>query len=381
MADDGDYREQLGAYEQELLTFLRKLESIQENLRPNDIRDHQARLMETIGGLFRRFTADFAERTPPHELSDFHPRFVEAVGNLEKANTLFMTEPSPNWTLAFLHSRRAFCRALYGLYEIRAQIPLLARYFAIEGEAVAADQAPADQAPADQAPDGPPSTAAVGFSHHERTADHGQFSMYVPENYSASKEWPLIICLHGGYGEGFEYIMTWLRPARTKGYILLSPKSLGDTWAMTIGSIDVRSVSRMLEQVARDYRIDRSRIYLTGLSDGGIFTYIMGLEHHELFAGIAPVAGALHLAVDPLLRAGKGKTLPLFVIHGVHDFIFPVQFTRQTNELLRSIGYNLKYEELPDWGHAFTYSINERLVMPWFESLPPRKATADQNPA
>jgi phospholipase/carboxylesterase len=327
--------------------------------------------METVGSLFRRFTAEFAPRIPPDELTDFHPRLVEAVGNLEKANTLFMTEPSPNWTLAFLYSRRAYCRALYGLYEIRAEIPLLARYFAIEGADVVADQAP----------DGPAGGAVVGFSHHERTADRGQFSMYVPENYSPSKEWPLIICLHGGYGEGFEYIMTWLRPARTKGYILLSPKSLGDTWAMTIGSIDVRSVSRMVEQVVRDYRIDPSRVYLTGLSDGGIFTYIMGLEHHELFAGVAPVAGALHLAVDPLLRAGKGKELPLFVIHGVHDFIFPVQFTRQTNELLRSIGYNLKYEELPDWGHAFTYSINERLVMPWFESLPPRKSTADQDPA
>ncbi len=39
---------------------------------------------------------------------------------------------------------------------------------------------------------------------------------------------------------------------------------------------------------------------------------------------------------------------------------------------LKSLGYNLKYEELPDWGHAFPYSINERLLMPWFESLPIR---------
>jgi len=90
------------------------------------------------------------------------------------------------------------------------------------------------------------------------------------------------------------------------------------------------------------------------------------------FAGLAPVAGALHMAADPMLREGRGKDVPIFVIHGVHDFIFPVAFTRQTNQLLSSLGYNLKYEELPDWGHALTYSINERLVMPWIESLPPR---------
>jgi phospholipase/carboxylesterase len=129
----------------------------------------------------------------------------------------------------------------------------------------------------------------------------------------------------------------------------------------------------MLDEVAAEYSIDRSRLFLTGLSDGGIMTYLLGIEQHEMFAGIAPIAGALHPMVDPMLRVRTGRELPIFVIHGVHDFIFPVTFTRQTNELLKSLGYNLKYEELPDWGHALTYSINERLVMPWFESLPPRE--------
>src|SRR5258708_9872517 len=113
-------------------------------------------------------------------------------------------------------------------------------------------------------------------------------------------------------------------------------------------------------------------VYLKGLSDGGMLTYIMGLERHEIFTALAPVAGALHAAVDPMLRTGTGRELPICVIHGFHDFIFPVGFTRQTTELLKTLKYNVKYEELPDWGHAFTYAINERLVMPWFESLPPR---------
>jgi phospholipase/carboxylesterase len=128
----------------------------------------------------------------------------------------------------------------------------------------------------------------------------------------------------------------------------------------------------MLDEVEAEYSIDRSRLFLTGLSDGGIMTYLLGIERHDMFTGIAPVAGALHPMVDPMLRARSGRELPIFVIHGVHDFIFPVAFTRQTNALLKDLGYNLTYEELPEWGHALTYSINERLVMPWFESLPPR---------
>jgi hypothetical protein len=43
--------------------------------------------------------------------------------------------------------------------------------------------------------------------------------------------------------------------------------------------------------------------------------------------------------------------------------------------MLTDLGCNLKYVELAEWGHAFPYSINERLVLPWFESLPPKSGT------
>lgn len=359
--DEIAYSDQMHAWEPGLLAFLRTFESIQENLKLHEVRGGQAQLVAVTGDLFRRFNAEFAPLAPGEADAKFHQDFVIAVAHLERSLNLFMTQVSPNWTLAFLRSRHSFVRGLYALYELRAKLPTLAQYFAIDGQAPVADQAPSSASP-----------SPVGFSHHERTPEHGQYSLYVPENYSPDRKWPLIICLHGGYGEGFEYIWTWLRTARTKGYILLSPKSLGETWSMIMGSSDTRSVIRMLDEVKAAYSIDDTRTYLSGLSDGGIFTYIMGLERHELFTGIAPVAGALHMAVDPMLRTGTGREVPIFVIHGVHDFIFPVSFTRQTNELLKSLNYDVKYEELPDWGHAFPYSINQTLVMPWFESLPPR---------
>jgi phospholipase/carboxylesterase len=361
IAEKTAYGEKLRIYEADVLEFLRTFESIQENLKIREVRPAQAQLVAATGDTFRRFNADFAPLTPAEELSEFHREFVVAIAHLERSCNLFMTTPSPDWTLAFLHSRRSLVRGLYALYELRDELPTLARYFAIEGSPpLAAVATESNRA------------APRGFTHRERTAERGAYSLYVPENYTSDRQWPLIICLHGGYGEGFEYIWTWLRSARTRGYILLSPKSFGETWSMTMGSADTRSVMQMLDEVAAAYAIDRSRIYLTGLSDGGIFTYIMGLERHEIFAGLAPVAGALHMAADPMLRTGTGRELPIFVIHGVHDFIFPVTFTRQTNQLLGSLGYNVKYEELPDWGHALTYSINERLVMPWFASLPPK---------
>jgi phospholipase/carboxylesterase len=354
-----DYAALLSPFDEAFLSFLRTCESIQENLRIREVRPAQAQMLETTGDLFRRFDAEFAPLTPPAEMVDFHQRFVETAGEMQKSFNLFMTEPGPNWTLSFLYSRRSFCRALYSLYELQPHLPAVSRYFMADGSTAGPGRSLNTE-------------AATGFIHRERNDTRSDYSLYIPENYTAECSWPLIICLHGGYGEGYEYIWTWLRPARANGYILLSPKSLDVTWTMTPNSIDTRSILTMLDEVAAEYSIDRSRLFLTGLSDGGIMTYLLGIERHEMFAGIAPVAGALHPMVDPMLRARTGRELPILVIHGVHDFIFPVTFTRQTNELLRSLGYDLKYEELPEWGHALTYSINERLVMPWFESLPSR---------
>ncbi|MBV8773226.1 MAG: phospholipase [Deltaproteobacteria bacterium] len=359
-----DYAVKLSFFDEGFLNFLRTSESIQENLRIREVRPAQAQMLETTGDLFRRFDVQFAPLTPPADLADFHQRMVETAGELQRSFNLFMTEPGPNWTVSFLYSRRSLSRALYSLYELQKHLPAVSGYFRVGGfeDVEAGDRSSS----AVQRP--------VGFIHRERNDKRSDYSLYVPERYTPDRCWPLIICLHGGYGEGYEYIWTWLRAARARGHIVLSPKSFDVTWTMTPNSIDTRSILTMLDEVGAEYSIDRSRLFLTGLSDGGIMTYLLGIEHHEIFAGIAPVAGALHPMVDPMLRARRGHELPIFVIHGVHDFIFPVTFTRQTNDLLKSLGYNLKYEELPDWGHALTYSINERLVMPWFESLPVRDA-------
>ena len=350
------YTGQLTALQREVLEFLRTFESIQEQLRPGSLADQQAHMVSTVRDTFRRFESSFVSATPPPGLEELHQPLCAAVRELGKAYDLFMTQPSPQWTLIYLYSRAAFCLGLYQLYALRDQLPVIAGHFLLDG-APAPTPAPAPG-------------AATGFIQRKRNQERSDYTLYVPEDYSRGKPLPLIVALHGGHGQGSEYIWTWLRPARSRGYAILSPKSWSDTWDMSLPSLDTGSFLRMFDEVTNEYSIDPARVYLTGLSDGGIFTYILGLEHSHLFRGLAPVAGALHPVVDPMLRQERGKDTPMLVIHGVHDFIFPVAFARQTSELLQSIRYQVTYHELPEWGHAYPYSINEQLVLPWFEALP-----------
>ena len=265
------YTGQLTALQNEVLEFLRIFESIQEQLRPGSLADNQAQVVSAVRDMFRRFESSFVSSTPPPGLEELHRALCAAVRELGKAYELFMTRPSPQWTLIYLYSRAAFCRGLYQLYALRDQLPLIAGHFLLAG-ASAPTPAPA-------------SDAATGFIQRKRYQERSDYTLYIPEDYSQDKPLPLIVALHGGHGHGSEYIWTWVRPARSRGYAILSPKSWGDTWDMSLPSMDTRSFLRMFNEVTNEYSIDLARVYLTGLSDGGIFTYILGLEHsHTCFA-------------------------------------------------------------------------------------------------
>src|SRR5712692_9982490 len=354
------YIETVRRVEDKLLHFLRTFEKLQEEIHLGRVGEAQTRLREAGGELFPALTAELAALSPPESLNEFHAKLSAAVAAFAEAYATFLSGKGQQFAQAFLDSRQALCRGLYLLYDLRAQLPILQQYWLLPST-VPAFTTLESQTPGIEVP--------VGFSHKPSTNTHAPYSLYVPENYTPQRTWPLIVCLHGGYGRGDDYIWTWLRPAKSKGYLLLSPKSAGPTWSILNPPLDIRSIQVMLEEVCTTYAVDRKRVYLTGLSDGGTFTYLLGLSRAELFAGIAVVAGEMHPMVDPLLRRSQGKATPILIVHGARDFIFDVAFTRQSYALLQKLGYNVTYQELPDWGHAYTYTINEQRVLPWFESL------------
>jgi len=354
------YRETIQRVEDKLLHFLHTFEKLQEEIHLGRVGESQARLREAGGELFPTLPAELATLSPPESLKDFHAKLSEAVAFCAEAYATFLRGKGQQFAQAFLDSRQALCRGLYLLYDLRAQLPILQQYWVLPSATPALATLETRTSGVE---------VPIGFSHKPSTNTHAQYSLYVPENYTPERTWPLIVCLHGGYGRGDDYIWTWLRPAKSKGYLLLSPKSAGPTWSVLNPPLDIRSIQAMLEEVCTTYAVDRKRVYLTGLSDGGTFTYLLGLSCAELFAGIAVIAGEMHPMVDPLLRRSQGKDVPILIVHGAQDFIFDVAFTRQSITLLQKIGYNVTYQELPDWGHAYTYTINEQRVLPWFEGL------------
>lgn len=350
------YRAAIEDAERAALHVLRALEHAQQTILFNHVGTAQRALHEAAGDLLSRVITELDSLTPPRSFDATHHAFKRSLVRLETALSAFCANRSwPEFATAFMLSRGEQCKALETLYGLRDNLPLLEPYFRLPDAAPPMADATHD--------------TGLGVAHHASGSAHNEYSLYVPEYYDAGKDWPLIVCLHGGHGRGDEYLWSWLRAARSRGYILLSPKSIGPTWSIMQPSIDIDSINAMIDSVVGHYAIDSARTYLTGLSDGATFSFLLGLEHAERFAGVAPIAGVLSPTADFMLRGKQGIDLPIHVIHGAHDMIFPVETARSTSELLRSLGYRITYTELPDWGHALTYAINTDLVLPWIERL------------
>ena len=362
-----DYQAIISAQEEKILVFLRAFEWLQEHMHLGQIKQAKQDVFDRAGGdVFPPLNAALEGLEAPDGREAFHKKWLEALEQLEDAYTSFLTGSEANFIVAYMQSRRAFSLGKYVLYDLRAELPKLREYWVLPDALSRWDELETPVAGVE---------AETGVIHRPSTDKHAEYSLYVPEYYDPSRSWPLVITLHGGHGRGDDYLLTWLRAAKSAGYIVLSPKSLGGTWSLQRPGVDIRSILSMVETLLDEYSIDIGRLFATGLSDGGSFSYALGLSCPKLFAGAAPIAAAGMIV--GMFNLDKAKDLPIYIVHGGKDFMFPVATAQMAYELLQKSAFTkVKYEELPDWGHAYTYSINDTLVLPWFNSLPSRQPQA-----
>ena len=242
-----DYASVIARQEADLLRFLRAFEKLQEQLHPAKFTQLQADLSQTVGDLFVRTRSELNTLKPPPDRQDFHRTWLEAVGLLDTTYGIFVRSDQAGFYRSVYAEPRSFHPGALSF----VRNPLgHARTAPLLGSARGGGTSPqAGKARCCQ-------QHRVGISHHPPSSNHGAYSLYVPENYDPQRHWPLIIALHGAGGANDEYLLTWLRPAKSKGYIVLAPKSLGPTWAIEKPEPDVVSVTSTLMVLRERYAID-----------------------------------------------------------------------------------------------------------------------------
>ena len=135
---------------------------------------------------------------------------------------------------------------------------------------------------------------ATGLLHGGPDTDpyaRGAASFYIPGNRGRSEPLPLVIALHGGFGHGRDFIWTWLREARSRRFALACPTSLNITWTITGPDADGEMLKQLLAFSLGRWNIDRSRILLTGLSDGATYALKRSLDEETPFYALCHLLG------------------------------------------------------------------------------------------
>jgi hypothetical protein len=164
-------------------------------------------------------------------------------------------------------------------------------------------------------------------------------ALSVPLTYQAKKGYGLVVCLHGAGFTGDAYLERW-KARLGEDYVLACPTAPMGAW-FTRGAEEL--VLATIRSVQRRYHIDPDRIFLTGMSNGGIGTWIIGMHHAPLFAGIAPMASGLDNVLMPFLA--NLRSTPIYIIHGSKDQVMPVELSRTITKELTRLGYPFVYRE------------------------------------
>ena len=194
------------------------------------------------------------------------------------------------------------------------------------------------------------------------------YRLFVPEGAGSGKPLPLVVFLHGGgeRGDDNEKTLTanqggtvWAKPqeqARRPAYVLVpqaravwnggfgqtrnADNKLDLTHALKPAE-DLLTVQRLLRQVLADHPgIDRKRLYLTGISQGGLGTWAWNVLEPDLFAAMVPVCGG----GDPA-QVATLKNKPLWAFHAAADPVVPADLTRQAIAALKAAGGQPRYTE------------------------------------
>lgn len=171
---------------------------------------------------------------------------------------------------------------------------------------------------------------------HGRTFRYG---LYVPSTYEPTKAHALVLCLHGAGFTGDAYLERW-QTRLDEGYLVACPTLPQGNW-WTREAADV--VLATLRAVQSRYHVDPNRIFLTGMSNGGIGVYVVGSHYAPLFAGLAPMAGGLDEVLLPFLE--NLRHTPVYLIHGTQDQVMPVELSRTIAQELTRLGYPFTYRE------------------------------------
>ncbi|HVU88905.1 MAG TPA: prolyl oligopeptidase family serine peptidase [Pirellulales bacterium] len=203
------------------------------------------------------------------------------------------------------------------------------------------------------------------------------YLLYLPKDYDKKDAWPLVLFLHGAGERGDDLNLVkkhgppkLIEEGKDLPFIVVSPQCPKDnswTWQL-------RELTALVDDLTARYKVDKDRIYLTGLSMGGFGTWALAAYQPDRFAAIIPICGG-----GEMLMTRRLTQVPIWAFHGAKDPVVPLRRSEELVQALERAKGNVKLTVYPDALHdSWTATYDNPEVWEWL--LAQKRAPAKAAP-
>jgi predicted peptidase len=198
-----------------------------------------------------------------------------------------------------------------------------------------------------------------------------KYLFFLPQDYYSDKNtrWPLILFLHGMGERGTDLelvkihgIPKIVKTQKDFPFISISPQCpIEYVWRE---KEMLQAVESLILKIIKNYRVDKTRVYVTGLSMGGRGTWAIATHRPDLFAAAVPICGG----GDPR-TAGLLRDLPFWVFHGALDEVHYPEESEKMIHALKEAGSKVRYTLYPEAYHdSWTETYDNPALYDWMLS-------------
>jgi dienelactone hydrolase len=231
--------------------------------------------------------------------------------------------------------------------------------------------------------------AKTGVSDIRHPAGRGvefENTIDVPAAYDPARPWMLRVQLHGGVGRPLPNAVPPGRPPQNPAQnrvagepqIYVYPSGWANAQWWDVNQVD--NIVRLVDAVKRRYNVDESRIYLTGISDGGTGVYYFGLREATLWSSLLPLNGSIAVlrnrnnGADGELYGNNFVNKPLYIVNGENDQLYPVAQVEPHVAWFQRMGVPLVFRPQAGAGHNTAWWSSEQAPFEQYVRDHPRVA-------
>lgn len=201
-------------------------------------------------------------------------------------------------------------------------------------------------------------------------SDSLKYRLLIPDNYDENKKYPLLVFLHGAGERGSDNQLQLIHGStlfsskktrkKFKSFVVFPQCPINKYWATIIENEDgnftyspdpkenlqLSKVEFILKDLEHIYNIDKNRIYIGGLSMGGMGTYELVYRNPNKFAAAFSICGGANPKI-----AEKISSPAWYIYHGTEDKVVPIEHSRKIVAALIEINANVEFTEYEGVNH------------------------------